>query len=62
VIRDPAEFYEENYGAVIERVRAKIRAANDRREPSVADTPALHAADPEAADGASDPPDPPAAP
>jgi tetratricopeptide (TPR) repeat protein len=60
VIRDPAEFYEENYGAVIERVRAKIRAANDRRDPPVADTPALHAA--EAADGASDPPDPPAAP
>ncbi|MGA1709490.1 MAG: tetratricopeptide repeat protein [Phycisphaerales bacterium] len=62
VIRDPAEFYEENYGAVIERVRAKSRAANDRRDPPVADTPALHDAGPEAADGASDPPDPPAAP
>ncbi|MFZ9692022.1 MAG: BTAD domain-containing putative transcriptional regulator [Phycisphaerales bacterium] len=62
VIRDPAEFYEESYGAVIDRVRAKIRAANDRREPPVADTPALHAAPVKEADGESDPPDPPAAP
>lgn len=62
VIRDPAEFYEENYGAVIDRVRAKIRAANDRRDPPVADTPALRAAPEKAADGESDPPDPPAAP
>ncbi len=58
VLRDPADFYEENYGAIVERVRAKIRAANDRREPPVADTPALRAA----AGGEVDPPDPPAAP
>lgn len=62
VVRDPGDFYEENYGEVIDRVRAKIRAANDRREPPVADTPALHAAGGGAQAAEADPPDPPDAP
>ena len=62
MVRDPGDFYEENYGEVIDRVRAKIRAANDRREPPVADTPALHNASDGAQAAEADPPDPPDAP
>lgn len=36
VLRDPADFYEQNYGEILDRVRAKLRAITDRREPEVA--------------------------
>ncbi len=53
VVRDPADFFDENYGEVIDRVRAKLRAANEHREPAVA---------PWSPSAPTDPPDPPAAP
>jgi len=40
VVRDPAGFYEENYGEAIARVRAKLRAVRDGRPPEIADSAA----------------------